>query len=79
MKLHEGGIIQVWKNKWWPKAATCFNTPLTEAKAISLIDVQSAFYACIIGIFLGAVALIVEIMISKYRKYKEKKSMSCDT
>lgn len=72
MKIQESGLLQLWKKKWWPKANFCTSRSYTEAKPISLTDVQSAFYICIIGIFIGSVAFFVEILIKKIRTSKER-------
>ncbi|XP_045199719.2 glutamate receptor U1-like isoform X2 [Mercenaria mercenaria] len=67
IKLHEGGLFQIWKRKWWPKANFCARNTVTEAKPISLMDVQSAFYVCLIGVFLGSVAFIIELLVHRCR------------
>ncbi|XP_060558639.1 glutamate receptor ionotropic, delta-1-like [Ruditapes philippinarum] len=72
IKLHESGLLQIWKRKWWPKANFCTGNTVTEAKPISLMDVQSAFYVCVIGIFFGAMAFIIELIIYKCRTWCKK-------
>ncbi|XP_045201973.2 probable glutamate receptor [Mercenaria mercenaria] len=67
IKLHEGGLFQIWKRKWWPTANFCAGNTVTEAKPISLMDVQSAFYVCLIGVFLGSVAFIIELLVHRFR------------
>ncbi|WAR27385.1 GRIK3-like protein [Mya arenaria] len=72
MQIHEGGLLQIWKRRWWPKANFCAKQITTEENPIAIADVQSAFYVCVIGIFIGTVAFVMEICIDKYRKCKEK-------
>jgi hypothetical protein len=67
LKIHEGGLFQIWKRKWWPKSNFCKGNQIPEAKPISLMDVQSAFYVCVIGIFVGFVAFTIELVVHKYR------------
>ena len=74
IKIHEGGLFQIWKRKWWPKSNFCAGNPVPEAKPISFMDVQSAFYVCLIGIFLGALAFLFEILFHKYRLYMQKRN-----
>jgi hypothetical protein len=69
MKIHEGGLLQIWKRKWWPKSSFCAGNSITEAKPISLMDVQSAFYVCVIGLVLSMIAFLTEIVLNKYRWY----------
>ena len=58
----------MWKRRWWPKANLCKSGLVTEAKAISLIDVQSAFYVAIGGAVLGCLAFVTEIIVAKVNK-----------
>ena len=74
MKIHEGGLLQIWKRKWWPKGTFCKGDILTEAKPISLMDVQSAFYVCAIGITFSGIVFGVEFLCFNLRKGKRKKS-----
>ena len=41
--MHESGLVEKWKLRWWPKDSLCQNVK-TAAKPIELADVQSAFY-----------------------------------
>lgn len=68
IKIHEGGLLQIWKRKWWPKSNFCAGSTVPEAKPISLRDVQSAFYVCLVGVFLGAFAFVVEIFYHKCKR-----------
>ncbi|KAL4219833.1 hypothetical protein ACF0H5_020245 [Mactra antiquata] len=65
MKIHEGGLLQIWKQKWWPKANFCSGNIVTESKPFSLEDVQSAFYVCCVGILVGVMVLTIEIIVHK--------------
>jgi hypothetical protein len=73
IKIHEGGLYQIWKRKWWPKSNFCTGNSIPEAKPISFMDVQSAFYVCLIGIFIGLFAFVVEILFHKYCMYIKKR------
>jgi len=42
--MHESGLMEIWKRKWWPQSQICSSNVKTEAKPIALLDVQSAFY-----------------------------------
>ena len=66
--IHESGLLNVWKRRWWPKANLCKSGLVTEAKAISLIDVQSAFYVMIGGALLGLMVFVTEIIVTKVKK-----------
>ena len=68
LSIHESGLLQVWKRKWWPKNSICSGDILPEAKPIKLVDVQSAFYVAAGGIVLGFVAFVSEIVVKKFRK-----------
>ena len=44
------------------------------------MDVQSAFYVCVVGIFLGAVAFLIELIVHKCRtRHKTDTTDSTDT
>jgi len=45
--MHESGLMEIWKRKWWPQSQICsssMSNVKTEAKPIALLDVQSAYY-----------------------------------
>ena len=65
ISIHESGLLQVWKRRWWPKTNMCKSGLVMEAKAISIIDVQSAFYVAAGGALLGLIAFITEIIAAK--------------
>ena len=44
LTMHESGLMEIWKRKWWPQSQICSSNVKTEAKPIALLDVQSAFY-----------------------------------
>ena len=74
MKINEGGLLQIWKRKWWPKNNFCVDNQMV-SKPISLMDVQSAFYVCVIGAFVGFVAFLTEVIVFKYRtRHKNKEN-----
>ena len=65
--IHESGLIQVWKRKWWPKSkSVCAGSIVAEAKPISIIDVQSAFYVAAGGAVISFCIFVVEVIIGKY-------------
>lgn len=78
MKIHEGGLFQIWKRKWWPQSNFCTGNTIPEAKPISLLDVQSAFYVCLIGIVFGFLTFIIEIILHKYWICKQNKRKSSE-
>lgn len=76
LSIHESGLLQVWKRRWWPKSkAICAGTIVTEAKPISLIDVQSAFYVAAGGAVIGFLAFLIELYVGKCTKYRPKKEV----
>ncbi|CAG2205591.1 unnamed protein product [Mytilus edulis] len=66
----ESGLIQIWKQKHWPKQNFCAGSLLTEAKPIMWIDIQIAFYFLGGGVFLGVIVLFGEQIIRKYKDLK---------
>ena len=73
ISILESGLLQVWKQRNWPYSATCKELSVTEAKKLTVIDLQSAFYLIGIGIFAASVFLLFEILKTKYVKLKEKR------
>lgn len=69
----------MWKRKWWPKANLCSKLLATQAKPIELTDVQSAFYVCLIGIFLGTIALGIEGILFKCSQSRKRELGSSAT
>ena len=76
IKIHESGLLRIWQRHWWPKDNFCDRGNLW-SKPISLADVQSAFYVCGIGIFIGAVALVTELCVWRWKK-RRKQPMLAD-
>ncbi|CAC5375407.1 GRIK2 [Mytilus coruscus] len=70
--IHESGLLQIWKLRHWPKPGFCKGSLLKEPKAITLIDVQSAFYMIGIGIFVASFTLFIEFLKQTYCKWREK-------
>ncbi|GFS20371.1 glutamate receptor [Elysia marginata] len=60
VKFYESGLLQVWVKKWWPQQTFCQGSLLTEARALSLVDMQSSFYVLAIGLALSAIVLVLE-------------------
>ena len=59
-KVKEGGLITKWKKHWWPRQSFCSRGMVTEAKAVTLKDVQGAYYAMAALLLLAACVLIIE-------------------
>ena len=60
VNFYESGLLQVWVKKWWPQQTFCRGSLLTQARALSLIDMQSSFYVLAIGVSIAAVVLVLE-------------------
>ena len=63
ISIHESGLLQIWKRRWWPKSNFCSGNIVTEAKPIAIVDVQSAYYVCVIGILIGTTAFVCELIV----------------
>ncbi|XP_052784546.1 glutamate receptor ionotropic, kainate 2-like isoform X2 [Mya arenaria] len=75
LSIHESGLLQVWKRRWWPKSKIiCPGSIVTEAKPISIIDVQSAFYVAAGGALLGLLAFLTELLVVRIQKYIQSKN-----
>ena len=74
ISIHESGLLQIWKRRWWPKSNFCGGNIVTEAKAITIVDVQSAYYVCVLGIVLGTIAFVCEIIVFRCSKNKNVQS-----
>ncbi|CAG2221653.1 GRIN [Mytilus edulis] len=71
ISIHESGLLQIWRLRHWPKPGNCKESILKESNAITLIDVQSAFYLIGIGIFVASCSLCMEFCKHKYCKWRE--------
>ncbi|GFO49256.1 glutamate receptor [Plakobranchus ocellatus] len=60
VKFYESGLLQVWVKKWWPQQTFCRGSLVTQARALSLVDVQSSFYVLAIGVAMSLVVLMFE-------------------
>ncbi|ESP00142.1 hypothetical protein LOTGIDRAFT_141335 [Lottia gigantea] len=67
MKIYESGLTQTLKRKWFPKQNKCLDQT-TSAKAIELLDIQSAFYVIGIGIVIACMVMLVERCFVKNEK-----------
>jgi len=74
VKIYESGLLQVWIKKWWPRRSFCSGSLLTEAKALTLVDVQSTFYMLAIGLVLGGLLLSTEYIMDKFLLYRNYRS-----
>jgi hypothetical protein len=70
------GLMQIWKQKQWPKQNFCAGSLIKEAKPIKWIDIQTAFYLIGIGTIFGVFILGSEFIFSKCRS---KKNSKCNT
>ncbi|ESP00140.1 hypothetical protein LOTGIDRAFT_173446 [Lottia gigantea] len=71
MKLSESGLAQTLKRKWFPKQNKCLGH--NSAKAIELLDIQSAFYVIGIGIVIACMVMLVERILVKTVKDNKSK------
>ena len=76
LNIHETGLMQIWKQKQWPKQNFCAGSLIKEAKPIKWIDIQTAFYLIGIGTIFGIFILGSEFIFSKCRS---KKNIKCNT
>lgn len=72
LNIHETGLIQIWKQKHWPKRNFCAGSLIKEAKPIKWIDIQTAFYMIGTGTTFGMFVLLSECIFTKCRKIKKK-------
>lgn len=63
----ESGVINKWKKKWWPRQSFCSRGIVTESKAVSVSDIQGAYYLMAIFLALSMLALFGEAAI-RYNK-----------
>ncbi|CAD5113718.1 DgyrCDS2882 [Dimorphilus gyrociliatus] len=66
LSLRSGGIIQFWHNKHWPKDKGCTSLNQPTSKPVTILDVQSAFYILLGGLFISLLILIYELIRQKY-------------
>ena len=58
--MHENGLLEKLREKWWPQASVCEPYTTTSATAVTIVDMQSAFYLLLLGALLGLLALSLE-------------------
>ncbi|XP_055878972.1 glutamate receptor ionotropic, kainate glr-3-like isoform X1 [Biomphalaria glabrata] len=58
--LSEFGLLNIWIKKWWPEQSVCKGQIVTEAAAISILDIQSVFYLLLVGICISGCVLCFE-------------------
>lgn len=63
--ISESGLLSIWKRKWWMRNSTCLGLLIRQAKPISLLDVQSAYYLLLLGITVAGFMTLAE----KARKF----------
>ncbi|KAK3583442.1 hypothetical protein CHS0354_025574 [Potamilus streckersoni] len=79
MSIHENGLLQIWKRRWWPKSSICPEEFSTVARPIRVVDVQSAFYLAVIGIALATFVFAVELFVHFYKKRKARNMSNSDS
>ncbi|KAK3586557.1 hypothetical protein CHS0354_022690, partial [Potamilus streckersoni] len=73
IQIDESGLLLVWQKKWWSKSSKCDEQETqTSAKPIKIIDVQSAFYLCCIGIAVASFVICVEYCLYRFCKRRNK-------
>ena len=76
VKIKESGLINKLKAEFWPRPSFCTTGMQTEAKPVSLIDVQGAYYAMAILLAMASIALIGEALMTFLRTRVFKKQPS---
>ena len=75
LKVLESGLLQIWKTRRWPQQTLCGDSLVKATRAITIEDVQSAFYLIAVGIGLATIVMIFEKIkytIESKRKNPEK-------
>ncbi|XP_076113503.1 glutamate receptor U1-like [Mytilus galloprovincialis] len=76
MAVLEGGLIDLWMSKIWPKLHSCHELLLTRAKPITIFDVQIALYLIGVGICLALLSLLTECFKRRCQRWLKKRSRS---
>ncbi|XP_055956921.1 glutamate receptor ionotropic, kainate glr-3-like, partial [Patella vulgata] len=71
LRIYETGLLQIWKQRWWPKQGTCKGSLISEVRKIELIDIQSAFYVIALGIAIASTIILGEIIYTRQKKKSE--------
>ena len=58
--IKESGIVNKWKATWWPRQSFCSRGMVTEAKAVTMNDVQGAYYLMAILLAVSFLTLMIE-------------------
>lgn len=72
MMIKESGLVKKWKADWWPRQSFCSRGLITEAKAVSMTDVQGAYYLMGILLIISFIALGGEGLHRYHKSYREK-------
>ena len=72
LNIHETGLMQIWKQKQWPKHNFCAGSWIKEAKHIMWVDLQTAFYLIGISTLFGVFILGSEFIFNKWRSKNTK-------
>ncbi|XP_076061279.1 ionotropic receptor 93a-like [Oratosquilla oratoria] len=70
-KMQTGGLIQKWKQDYWPKKDKCSSTAYgggDASRTVSLSDMQGSFFLLFIGFCLAAFIISCECLFSKREK-----------
>ncbi|XP_046351224.2 glutamate receptor ionotropic, kainate 4-like isoform X1 [Haliotis rufescens] len=66
----EEGLFVAWKKKWWRGEDECSDGKKMATRAMTLGDLQSAFYILVIGIFMAILAIMYEKVVQCRRRSK---------
>lgn len=66
--MHESGQIEAWRRRWWTSQKFCKGDLVSEAEAITVVDVQSAFYLLVIGLVGAGLVLAGERVLRCWRQ-----------
>ena len=73
VKAEENGLLEKWKTRWWQSQSTCSRGILTEAKAVTLADMQGAYYLLAIMFFVALLSLFGEFTFLTIKSHLWKK------
>ncbi|XP_067671608.1 probable glutamate receptor [Haliotis asinina] len=64
--LVDAGLLSLWNKKWAPKKKTCIPETDSKTEPITVVDLSSAFIACLAGLGVSVMCLIIETAVQKY-------------
>ncbi|XP_046572372.1 glutamate receptor ionotropic, kainate 5-like isoform X1 [Haliotis rubra] len=68
VSFSEEGLFVAWKKKWWRGEDACSDGKKMATRAMTLGDLQSAFYILVIGIFMAFTAVMGERVVQCRRR-----------